>query len=84
MTKPTPTKKRTIQSPNLHLYGKCYQTTSDRNAREIHQAIMTVSKCIYCRRPIIIYRPGARGIRWSITRSDDISRGALPRGKYHC
>ena len=32
---------------------------------------------------IIIYRPGARGIRRNITRSDDISRGALPRGKYH-
>ena len=31
----------------------------------------------------IIYRPGARGIRRNITRSDDISRGALPRGKYH-
>ena len=31
---------------------------------------------------IIIYRPGARGIRRNITRSDDISRGALPRGKY--
>jgi hypothetical protein len=30
----------------------------------------------------IIYRPGARGIRRNITRSDDISRGAFPRGKY--
>ena len=28
----------------------------------------------------IIYRPGARGIRRNITRSDDISRGALPQG----
>jgi hypothetical protein len=31
----------------------------------------------------IIYRPGARGIRRNISRSDDIFRGALPRGKYH-
>jgi hypothetical protein len=32
---------------------------------------------------IIIYRPGARGIRRNISRSDDIFRGALPRVKYH-
>ena len=33
----------------------------------------------------IIYRsrPGARKIQRYITRSDDISRGALPRAKYH-
>ena len=31
----------------------------------------------------IIYRPGARGIRRYISRSDDIFRGAFPRGKYH-
>jgi hypothetical protein len=34
-------------------------------------------------RIFIIYRPGARGIRRNISRSDDIFRGALPRGKYH-
>jgi hypothetical protein len=34
---------------------------------------------------IIIYidPDRARGIRRNITRSDDIFRGALPRGKYH-
>ena len=31
----------------------------------------------------IICRPSARGIRRNISRSDDIFRGALPRGKYH-
>jgi hypothetical protein len=31
----------------------------------------------------IIYRPGARGIRLNISRSDDIFRLALRRGKYH-
>ena len=34
-------------------------------------------------RLIIIYRPGSRGIWRNITWSDDIFRGALPRGKYH-
>jgi hypothetical protein len=38
---------------------------------------------VYIQITIIIYRPGARGFRQNITQSDDISRGALPRGKYH-
>ena len=50
----------------------------------IHYTIYNIQYTIYnIQYTIIIYRPGARGIRRNITRSDDISRGALPRGKYH-
>jgi hypothetical protein len=50
----------------------------DLGAREIILSDMNTYSVTF-----IIYRPGVRGIRRNIIRSDDISRGALPRGKYH-
>ena len=57
------------------------QLYNNNNNLIIYIGLFTYNKnrCI----TFIIYRPGARGIRRNITRSDDISRGALPRGKYH-
>ena len=49
----------------------------------IHYTLYIIHYTLYIiHYTFIIYRPGARGIRRNITRSDDISRGALPRGKY--
>ena len=60
-----------------------YKKGNTRLSLALHTVFHVPVLELHSQLTFIIYRPGARGIRRNITRGDDISLGALPRGKYH-
>ena len=66
----------TVYTFNMQLFylKKTYKTQIVHVTHTLHYTLhQTLHLRLY--RIFIIYRPGARGIRWNISRSGDISQG---------